>query len=528
MISNTIKKTLSNIYLFLNNTFPNDISDIHNELNRIIEHNVSDICINNTQEEFSYETIQKTLSNINEKEYIRKSKGVYYTPTDVVDFITQNTISLYNDKKNFEYNTKNIPLEFCLEKTVFDPTCGAGEFLLSYIKYKHKILKENNMDNIENLIKIFGTIYGNDINKESIIITKLRLFLYYINYVSIRNIADIITILNNNFSNSDFLSFNSVKKFDIITGNPPYIEDSKVDVKLTNKYGNIYANVLEQSSLLLNENGVLSFIIPISYISTPRMKKIRTLLEETTPEQYIFNFSDRPDCLFISVHQKLSIIFTKKSPNKKLYTSNYIYWKKEERPNLFKNLHFVENNFEEPNFIPKLGSSIDCSIYNKILKQKKELNDFLNKENVPIYINMRTTYWMKVFLQKHNGGEYKEFKCANENESKYAMCLLNSSLFWWFWVLVSDCWHVTKKELAFKFPEITDYKKIIELANNLENKLESTKEYVGTKQTEYEYKHKKCLKEIHEIDDYINSLFGLTQEESDYIKHFAIKYRIGG
>lgn len=51
---------------------------------------------------------------------------------------------------------------------------------------------------------------------------------------------------------------------------------------------------------------------------------------------------------------------------------------------------------------------------------------------------------------------------------------------------------------------------------------------MGTKQTEYEYKHRDCVAEIHRIDDYINALYGLTAEESLYIKKFAYRYRISG
>ena len=67
-----------------------------------------------------------------------------------------------------------------------------------------------------------------------------------------------------------------------------------------------------------------------------------------------------------------------------------------------------------------------------------------------------------------------------------------------------------------------------QLANNLRLRLEETKVFVGTVQTEYEYKHKLCIPEIHAIDDFINGLFGLTEEESEYIKGFAFKYRTSG
>ena len=77
-------------------------------------------------------------------------------------------------------------------------------------------------------------------------------------------------------------------------------------------------------------------------------------------------------------------------------------------------------------------------------------------------------------------------------------------------------------------PTVVVGAEVSKLAKMLENKLEKTKLYVGTKQTEYEYKHKECVKEIHKIDDLICKIYGLTEEESIYIKNFAYRYRVCG
>ena len=57
-----------------------------------------------------------------------------------------------------------------------------------------------------------------------------------------------------------------------------------------------------------------------------------------------------------------------------------------------------------------------------------------------------------------------------------------------------------------------------ELANNLRERLEKTKVYVGTKQTQYEYKHRECLSEIWAIDDFVNAAYGLTEAESNILR----------
>lgn len=153
--------------------------------------------------------------------------------------------------------------------------------------------------------------------------------------------------------------------------------------------------------------------------------------------------------------------------------------------------------------------------------------DQVKKLGKPVYLNMRATFWIKAFLGEHISGEYKSF-LFDESRRYFIMCLLNSSLFWWYWVCISDCWHITKKELAsIRVPEEFDMKKAKELALKLELDLEKSKVYVATKQTAFEYKHKMCIETIHKIDDFIASVYDLSKLECEYIKSFNLKYRLG-
>ncbi|WRK55200.1 hypothetical protein SD457_10535 [Coprobacillaceae bacterium CR2/5/TPMF4] len=90
------------------------------------------------------------------------------------------------------------------------------------------------------------------------------------------------------------------------------------------------------------------------------------------PEQYILSYSDRPDCLFSSVHQKLCVIFGRNIDKEQtVYTSNYRYWYKEEREELFHSTKVVKNKFVGSDFIPKIGTLIDSNVYKKIQTYKK-------------------------------------------------------------------------------------------------------------------------------------------------------------
>ena len=485
----------------------------------------------------AYEQVQSTLARLNERESIRKDKGVYYTPTDVVDFIVTNTIKSSCGVLTPE-NIQSLDLttvfgdDFCLKKTVFEPTCGAGEFLLAALERKIALWKRNHPDaekkDIESIVRTF---YGNDINADSVIISKLRLFLCVAHRYGVEYCVDLPAILNRNFTTYDYVVSppTNYENYDIIVGNPPYVEDNKSGLELSDRYGNIYANVLLNAASHLKEGGSMGFIIPISYSSTPRMKKLRDKLIDIVEEQFILCYADRPDCLFDSVHQKLCILICRNTKEAhKVYTGNYQYWYQGERNLLFSNTQVVLNPFSRDDCIPKLGTPLDLSIFRKVTDQANPTVFSTSRiGSHSIYVNRREAFWIKAFRREIIHPEFKVFSYESQEEADYCYCLVNSSLFWWYWISVSDCWHVSRELNGFRAPIICA-SRFSELAEALDKRLEATKEYVGTKQTEYEYKHRACLDEIHAIDDVINSVYGLTQEESDYIKDFALRYRVSG
>ena len=537
-VSNIISDVLNETYTYFKSIYEGkDLETIKKKL--LILSNVSSFEFESINgKHYSYENIQEILSTLNEKESIRKNNGVYYTPSDVVNFIIDNSIKSVYGKLGTNglhvMDLNGIPYRsFCMTKLILDPTCGAGEFLLAILETKFDLLDNHIKHITESMVKsTVSTIYGNDINVESTTISKIRLFICSIRRYGLKRCSAIDTVLNNNFFNKDFISRvpDLGHTFDLIIGNPPYVEDGKSNLKLSKKYGNIYANVLRNSADILNDNGTLGFVIPLSYVSTPRMKTIRDDLFLDISEQYILSYADRPDCLFKSVHQKLCILIGKKrKSDKKVFTSSYQYWYKEERENLFEQTTAVKNLFATDEFIPKLGTANDVNIYKKILglKGKSRLISLQTNGEESVYVNMRAAFWIKAFRQLHFGSEYKRFTFQYAGVADYFSCLINSSLFWWYWICTSDCWHITNKELqSFKIPIINDFTTATELAIALEDKLEKTKLYVGTKQTNYEYKHRSCVDIIHEIDNYINALYGLTDAESLYIKNFAYRYRV--
>ena len=251
MASASINRSLTEIYRFLFQNYSKDeIYIISDELNKIVEHNPGEYSGFSTGR--TYEGIQRFLSTVNERESIRKSNGVYYTANDVVRFIYSNAVkSLYGNLKanNLHVQDLNgIPYKsFSYEKTVFDPTCGAGEFLLVALSIKLDLidLHQEEVTN-KDILKVVKTIYGNDINNDSVVITKLRLLIYVLNRYGADKVKGLADQLSSRFGCYDFINLDKHynHKYDIIIGNPPYVEDAKCDTEPEEKYGNVYANVL--------------------------------------------------------------------------------------------------------------------------------------------------------------------------------------------------------------------------------------------------------------------------------------------
>src|SRR5659263_235389 len=90
--------------------------------------------------------------------------------------------------------------------------------------------------------------------------------------------------------------------FDVIIGNPPYIEYSKVKQEysingyISESCGNLFAYVIERGFKLLNKSGKYGLIVPISLTCSKRMVHVQKML--LAKGAYFSTFSERPSKLF--------------------------------------------------------------------------------------------------------------------------------------------------------------------------------------------------------------------------------------
>lgn len=134
-------------------------------------------------------------------------------------------------------------------------------------------------------------------------------------------------------------------------------------------------------------------------------------------------------------------------------------------------------------------------------------------------------------ISESTGDKY--FYIQDSYNKDIFVALMNSSLFYWYYVNYSDGHNFTKTVIGDMPFEYFDNTQILLLTDSLMNDLENKANikianYKSTGRIEYrEYYPKKSKPIIDEIDKVLAKHYGFTEEELDFIINYDIKYRMG-
>lgn len=280
--------------------------------------------IGNAYEQFLGKTISIDKNHkavIELKPEVRKAGGVYYTPEYIVDYIVANTVG--------EAIKGKTPDEIVNIK-ILDPACGSGSFLLGAYKYllnyhKEYFLKNKTkkymgsryeiIDESGNLALwvrkqiLINNIFGVDIDSNAVEVAKLSLLLksfedsFNVNEYGQGSLLNekILPSLDNNIKcgnsligndfyeshldlddatlykincfdwNSKFRDIMKTGGFDVVIGNPPYVQIQGMEKELKEGYkeanyknyvltGDIYQLFFEKSLDVLKIGGIVGMI----------------------------------------------------------------------------------------------------------------------------------------------------------------------------------------------------------------------------------------------------------------------------
>ena len=257
-------------------------------------------------------------------------------------------------------------------------------------------------------------------------------------------------------------------------------------------------------------------------------------------------FPERPKQLFDGACIALSILLCYKNnkKNKHLFGSGVSRFAESQRNCVFPCLYYVSIDAQDflNNYLlfPKFGKITEKNIYRKLTNDSiLSLYFAKNTSNVISYRTAGGRYW-KPFINR---------KFATETSTNKTQCIissinnmelvavLNSGLFWWFYVNYFDLFHLTSymfSNFRYKSDKAHISASLIQLGEELmscfEKNKSETRQFIKSQNRESiaeSFNPQLSKPIIDEIDKVLAKHYGFTEEELDFIINYDIKYRMG-
>jgi hypothetical protein len=148
-----------------------------------------------------------------------------------------------------------------------------------------------------------------------------------------------------------------------------------------------------------------------------------------------------------------------------------------------------------------------------------------------IYYHSGGRYFRKC-LRERPSNEYKELRVAS-GWGDALLCLLSSSLYYWFWLVVSDCYHVTQRDVrTLPVPDSLGADPALQcLAGELLHDLwknanrRARRRADGSRATEVQFDVARSRPILDAIDGVLGRHYQMTAEELDYVLSYDAAFR---
>jgi hypothetical protein len=342
--------------------------------------------------------------------------------------------------------------------------------------------------------------------------------------------------------------------FDAVISNPPYV-DVSADTYFRAAFHcapatNLYAYFLERSGKFLAPGGRLGVIVPLSLVCSERMSTLREWLAENMTELWVANFGIRPAKIFPGVDQRVTIVLATRQDDSalkscRLWSTRYHRWREDEQFEMIANLNYADiTGLSHSLGWPKLGDETGRKISKKLFAQKSRLRDYL-QGNWQFFYHGIGRYWLKAYdfeptFLKADGQPGRsttlfDLRAPSAEVGYVILAIINSSLFFWYWDLHGDDFHLKHEEIAsFPFTYHEGHKHVYEqlkqqakalMRDYKKNSVLKRGKYATGEITWQEFYPRKSKAIIDKIDDLLGMLYGLTRDQVEYIKSYDLEFR---
>ena len=462
---------------------------------------------------------------------------------------------------------------------VLDPTCGSGAFLVATMRVLQPLYRaclarlDISIDHFPNrdafIIHsiISNNLHGIDLMPEAVAMCKLRLLLQFIAqiahaddvaalpapalHIHCGNVLDETLFHHDDTKNTsgntidhlrDLGAFVANNGYDVVIGNPPYVPYKVGQQEMARGYqtercGNLYALVVERSLMLLRPGGRMGMIVPIASVSTDAMGALQALYQQHT--HWHSHFAVRPGKLFDGVDMNLTItLLHKDGMLARSFSTGYRRWSNRQpsdRPCLFSTLTYAEcpQHAHSANPFPKHGSALEWRILARMASHGRRLRDYVAADGLPLFYHSGGRYWRKALFVKRSS-HYKPISVVSE-VAPVVFALLNSQLFYWYWICQSNCMDVVAREVlelpvfaleeAERAPFVDAMQRVLEAYDAGSTQRARRGTIINGDEINVAVRHAKPMIDV--LDELLARRYGFSPEEADFIRNYDIKYRSG-
>ncbi len=348
---------------------------------------------------------------------------------------------------------------------------------------------------------------------------------------------------------SEFAEVMEQGGFNVIIGNPPYVEYSErafpyaVKGYETAACGNLYPCIVERSYRLLSPLGRQGMILPLAAFATRNMIPLIEHFQRWFATAWLSFYHFRPAMLFSGskfANIPTAIYLAKQEGKGQYYSTHLLKWSSEQRDQLFATLSYCRittpKDRANRHYYPKLGSALENDLLAKILRHcpvSHYLAAVPNQNNM-FYRSAGGLYW-KVFTNfawPYQSTSNKQCSFQESYERDVFVALFNSSLFWWYYTVTFDTFNLKNYMIfgfRFSYPEDPAIVSALcthcqRLMNDFRQHARHLKRGQTASYTVYARKSKAI---IDDIDRTLAQHYGFTSDELAFIINYDLKYRMG-
>ena len=485
---------------------------------------------------------------------------------------------------------------------IFDPTCGSGAFLFAALHVLQPLydacldafcamspspLLQQPLTDLQHypnrryfIFKsiIVNNLYGVDIMEDAVEVCRLRLLLALLTQVEriseiepISQITHTIRVGNilTDLSEQEQMHASSTSGscsevgslwqvafkdilhnggFDVIIGNPPYVEYNEKTLSYTlNTFdtricSNLYTCVVERSRQLLSPRGRHGMILPLAAFATKNMQPFLDAFRLWFPVSWLSFYHFRPSMLFSggkTASIATAIYLARTTGTEQRFSTQLLKWPQEQRDLLFSRLTYCQiiapDDIQNRHYYPKFGAQQENGIMGKILEHEPVRNYLtqIPNQNTMYYRSAGGLYW-KIFVNfmwPYDTTSNKQCFFQEGFDRDVFVALFNSSLFWWYYTVTFDTFNLKDYMVfGFRFSYPQDPALLAALrrcSKQLMTDFRRHARHLKRRKTgSYTIYAGKSKAIIDDIDCLLAQHYGFTSEELDFILNYDIKYRM--